>query len=307
MLLERCLGRKMKKGYGRCPSTCGELVQGYINKNEYISSYCIDMYSRASISLISPKNFHQKNNLEGKNKSLCAIKNILDYLDVDGIEIENIDLRIKSRIPTGKGMASSTADIGASVMALLDYLDMSMDVNDISKIVSKVEPTDSIYHENICIFDPIRGKKKEDIGILPFEKVLVLEPYSRINTIKLRKRNRYYNLLKQNAPYTKAAFQMLKEGIEKKEIKKIRDALFNSALANESIKKTPFLREIGQIVEKYEVAANISHTGTVIGILMDRRVDEEKLAREIKDSSISRVYKKQYMKKIICGGLKKGY
>ena len=29
------------KSYGICPASCGEFVQGFVNKEEYLSSYAI--------------------------------------------------------------------------------------------------------------------------------------------------------------------------------------------------------------------------------------------------------------------------
>ena len=65
---------------------------------------------------------------------------VLDHFDIDRSCLDKLSLSIRSSIPTGKGMASSTADIGASIMAILDYLDQDMDSDLISKIVARVNP-----------------------------------------------------------------------------------------------------------------------------------------------------------------------
>ncbi|WP_101772503.1 GHMP family kinase ATP-binding protein [Peptostreptococcus faecalis] len=295
----------MKKGYGMCPGTCGELVQGYIDKNEYISSYCVDMYSRATVSESHSSSNYYKTH---KIKSLRAIEYVFERFGIDKSKMQNIRLSIKSEIPTSKGMASSTADIGASIMAALDFLGENLDADEISKIVSKIEPTDAIFHENVCIFDPIHGEKKEDLGKLNFEKVLILEPFSKISTIKTRDKKGYYRYLNSNKTFTKRAFELLKSGFEQNDVSLIARACENSALANEKIKNTPYLRELLSISKECNCAfLNISHTGTVVGLVIDSSTDNDKLLHEIKKSNASNIYTRKYFKKIIEGGLSKGY
>ena len=146
----------MKVGYGSCPGTCGELVQGYIGKNEYISSYCIDLYSRATVS---EKKSSKKFSRPRKSKSIEASSLVFEYFGLNKNQVDNLHISIKSNIPIGKGMASSTADIGACIMATLDYLDKDMKADEISRLVAKIEATDSIFYPEVCIFDPIKGAK----------------------------------------------------------------------------------------------------------------------------------------------------
>ena len=180
-------------------------------KIECISSYCIDVFSRA---VISEGTGMSNRNIKNKSKSLEAIAYVLDHFDIDRSWLDRLSLSIRSSIPTGKGMASSTADIGASIMAILDYLDQDMEPDLISKIVARVEPTDSIYNENICIFDPVKGQVVDELGKLSVKKVLILEPGFKINTIKLRTRQDYYRCLGENRELTSQAFKKLKYGIE---------------------------------------------------------------------------------------------
>ena len=294
----------MKVGYGSCPGTCGELVQGYMGKKEYISSYCIDLYSKAMVSERRSKDRKKRNR---KSKSMQAISFVFDHFGIDRSELENIQLNIKSNISVGKGMASSTADVGASIIATLDYLDKEMSPEEISKLVSRIEPTDSIFHQEVCFFDPINGEKEESLGFLNLKKVLILEPSNRINTVKIRKEREYYKILRENRSITQNSFELLKEGMTSKDVEIIRRACENSALANERIKKTPYLRELIDLSRECDYGfLNISHTGTVVGIALDDNTDSEKLIHGIKNSEISRVYKKVYTRNIVKGGLRKG-
>ena len=290
----------MKIGYGSCPATCGELVQGMIGKEEYISSYCVDMYSNAKIV---EKKFMNNKVSRSKIKSLKAVSNVFEKFGYSRDLSKKIDLHISSEIPVGKGMASSTADIGASVLAALDFIGEKMSPEEISILVSKIEPTDSIYFKEVCIFNPIKGIKKKSLGFLKSEDVIILEPNDRINTIKIRKDIGYYNVLKKNRFITKKSFEMLELGIKKNNIELIKKACMNSAFANEEIKKTPYLREILDLSKKHNCGfVNISHTGTVIGIAADEKTDIDKLKYELSKCRLGNYYNNIYSRKIVSGG-----
>lgn len=294
----------MKKGYGSCPGTCGELVQGISGNKESISSYCIDLFSRV---MVWDSDGGAPTYKTRKRKSLDAIGLVFEHFGYDKSESEKLNIIIKSNIPVGKGMASSTADIGASVMAVLDYLNRDMSPDLISKLVAKIEPTDSIFHKEVCIFDPINGEVRESLGLLANKKVLVLEPNSKISTVRLRGNKSYHRDILKNKWLTDNSFEMLKRGFRSGDVDLIGKACKNSAFANELIKKTPFLEEIIEISERHRFDfVNIAHTGTVVGMVFDEDRNIKNVIDELRDSRISEEYKRIYVRSVIDGGLRRG-
>ena len=96
------------KYYGICPASCGEFVQGVMDRAEYLCSYAVDLYSTAEVE-------EKLNNINlGPLKSRKAIEAVFKKFNIPVEESKNISLKIRSKIPVGKGMASSTADIGAN-------------------------------------------------------------------------------------------------------------------------------------------------------------------------------------------------
>ena len=94
------------KYYGICPASCGEFVQGVMDRAEYLCSYAVDLYSTAEVE-------EKLNNINlGPLKSRKAIEAVFKKFNIPVEESKNISLKIRSKIPVGKGMASSTADIG---------------------------------------------------------------------------------------------------------------------------------------------------------------------------------------------------
>ncbi len=287
------------KSYGMCPASCGEFVQGIIDDEEYLCSYAIDMYSKVYIEekLIDI-------NL-GRRKSRLAIEKVFEKFNLPKKYTKNISLNIDSKIPVGKGMASSTADIGATIKATLSLIDKDLSSEEICKLAAEIEPTDSIFIDKNSIFNPLSGTVIKYLGNLTNAKVIILEPNKMLDTMKIRLRKDYNTLKIENREIIKRSFTILEEGIKSDNLSLVGEACTLSSLANENIEKKEYLSEIIKISKKCGAyGVNIAHSGTVIGILIDKFMDDKKIIDVLCESNIDSVYNKIYTLNIINGGIK---
>ncbi|HCQ5686155.1 TPA: cobalamin biosynthesis protein [Clostridioides difficile] len=287
------------KSYGICPASCGEFVQGIIDDEEYLCSYAIDMYSKVYIEekLVDI-------NL-GRYKSRLAIEKVFEKFNLPKKYTKNISLNINSKIPVGKGMASSTADIGATIKATLSLIDKDLSSEEISKLAAEIEPTDSIFIDKNSIFDPLNGTVIKYLGNLTNAKVVILEPNKVLDTMKIRLRQDYNRLKVENKEVIKKSFALLEEGLKKNNLSLVGEACTLSSLANENIEKKEYLNEIIKISKKYGAyGVNIAHSGTVVGILIDKFMNDKKMIDALCESNINSVYNKIYTLNIINGGIK---
>lgn len=288
------------KYYGICPASCGEFVQGILDNKEYLSSYAIDMYSNV---MIEEK---IKNINSGPAKSRRVIEEVFRFFNLPIKESKNISLNIQSTIPIGKGMASSTADIGATIVATLQLINKDMSNEEISKLASVIEPTDSTYIEKNSIFNPLNGEVIKYLGNIRNSKVIILEPNRTLNTMKIRNIDNYKELKFQNKEIIKESFELLEEGIRDNNLNIVGKACTLSSLANENIDKKLGLNEIIEISKNYGAyGVNIAHSGTVVGILIDENMNDIKLINKLKESNLDKVYKKIYTHRIIDGGIRR--
>ena len=286
------------KSYGICPASCGEFVQGFVNKEEYLSSYAIDLYSTA---VVEEK---LEDIILGPRKSRKAIEMVFENFNIPIQESKNISLNINSQIPTGKGMASSTADIGATIKATLSLIEKEMTSEEISKLAAGIEATDSIFIEDVNIFNPLSGEVMKYLGNLQNAKVLILEPNRTLNTKRIRSKSNYMETKLKNQNLIKEAFYLLEDGIRKNDLNLVGKACTISSLANENIHKKVGLNEIIEISKNYGAyGVNVAHSGTVIGILLDQTMDEIRL---IENENLHKYYKKIYASDIIDGGIRGG-
>lgn len=287
------------KSYGICPASCGEFVQGIIDDEEYLCSYAIDMYSKVYIEekLVDI-------NL-GRYKSRLAIEKVFEKFNLPKKDTKNISLNIDSKIPIGKGMASSTADIGATIKATLSLIDKDLSSEEICKLAAEIEPTDSIFIDRNSIFNPLNGTVIKYLGNISNAKVIILEPNKVLDTMKIRLRKDYNTLKIENREIIKKSFTLLEDGLKNDNLSLVGEACTLSSLANENIEKKERLNEIIKIAKKYGAyGVNIAHSGTVIGILIDRFMDDKKIINVLCESNINSVYNKIYTLNIINGGIK---
>ena len=282
------------KSYGICPASCGEFVQGILDNEEYLSSYAIDMFSIASLE-------EKKEDINlGSKKSRKAIEKVFEKFNIPIEESKNISLDLKSNIPIGKGMASSTADIGATIKATLSILNKKLNDEEISLIASEIEPTDSIILYKNSIFNPINGSVKKYLSSFDNGRVIILEPKEILETKIIRSNPDYLNIKLENKSIIKKSFNLLEKGLENNDLKLIGQACTLSSLANENIHKKPYLNEIIEISQNMNAyGVNIAHSGTVIGILIDKNMDYERIINHLNNLPLSDYYKKIHLANII--------
>ena len=284
------------KFYGVCPASCGEFVQGVLDNEEYLSSYAINLFSVATLEE-GKEVIHT-----GPRKSRRAMELVFEKFNIPVEESKKISLNINSQIPVGKGMASSTADIGATIKATLSMLGKSLTGEEISKLAVKIEATDSLLLNRHSIFNPLTADIKKYMGGIDNAKVVILEPDDILDTKSIRMTPNYRMYKMQNKEIIKESFSLLDEGLARNNLSLVGKACTYSSLANENIHKKPFLKEIIEISDKFGCyGVNIAHSGTVIGILMDKEMDDKRVIQYLRDVEISKYYKKIYTSDIIDG------
>lgn len=290
-------------GYGVSPACCGELVQGIYRNCECISTYCIDLYSKAYLSQTLESISYRE--YKKNKKSYDAIKIAAKYMGISDGEINCFKLDIKSEIPRGKGMSSSSSDILSSLKALTDFTGIELDKDRISKIMVSIEPTDPIMYKKLCIYDSKCGSVKKEFNgnIFLGKEVMVLEPKTKISTQTLKEKDFYKKIVSKNRSLSEESFKLLTMGIEENSIDLVSKACINSAIANEGIKSTPHIREIYEVCDKNSCNfVNIAHTGTVVGICLGDNTDREKLVFDLNEKKILKFYDRIHMTNIVEGG-----
>lgn len=281
------------------PGSCGELVQGCIDGVDFHISWPINRFSTATISMVNGRTMKVP---EGLVKTARAIEKAFVIINPeDGVEIE-----ISSDIPVGKGMASSTADIGAALIGTFEIFGVKIAQKTIAKTALSVEPTDGTLFDGIVAFDHIKGQMLETIGGAPPVDLIVLEPPGSLDTVRFNGEKQ--KLAEETCPaderIIKEAYEMAVTGIKNFDIKLIGEAATISATLNQKLLPKPELSDIISVCKsKGAAGVNVAHSGTVMGVLV-----EHGFAERLLDKISHYIPKgwKAYPAKVIDGGARHG-
>lgn len=259
----------------RVPGSCGELVQGLIQGHDFLITCPISWYSEVEVYL------HQQltEDLE-HTKITAAIRKTLEYFDVHC----EFSFAVKSQLPVGKGMASSSADISAACMATARALGKNIDLKIIEKIALSIEPTDGVFYQGIVAFGHVQGSVNEYLGQAPAIKILVIDTGGVVDTVGFNKRQDLRCLNEQKNAQVLQAYDLVRRGLTENNLKLIGAGATLSAIANQILLPKPNLAEVLAVADSNSaLGVNVAHSGTVIGILFaaDKQENWQKCCQEI--------------------------
>lgn len=245
----------------KIPGSCGELVQGMIDDTPFLVTCPISMYAKASIT----KYFSYL-----PYKARLARNRTLDYLNKKSYA----KFCLTTELLTGKGMASSSADIASICQLTALSCKSKLNQDEISRIATTIEPTDGVFCKGIVRYDHLNGTVLENLGLAPHIKILMFDCGGKVDTLSFNKRNDLKRLYQENESVIKEALDYLRKGFREKNNKYIGKACVMSAYANQKILYKKQLDDIMLISENCgAIGVNVAHSGTVIGVLFDSKTD----------------------------------
>lgn len=268
-----------------CPGTCGELIQGYVGDQFRLVSCVINMFSVATIT----SNQSEVSQVGEKSRKALG----LTLADLK-IPIENeLKLTITSSLSVSKGMASSTADMAASIYAASLYYKKPMTLEKIAQICTSIEATDSSFFNSLTMFDSRGANFIEQTGWQPNFYVLMLEPKEELNTEAFHTKAND-ELLKKQAKSFSRVYSLYRVAVKEQSLEKLGQAALKSAKLNQEILPKPFFETIVELSETFDscIGVNVAHSGTVIGILLRDLTEVEAIKQVLKKNKVTTYYQK---------------
>jgi len=251
-----------------CPGSMGELVQGLREGREVLISLPIDRYSEMELIWGEEERERKKNTLW---KSEKALQIALREWGVEHLA-EQITFRRLRKIPEGKGLASSTADIAALLGALARLLGKPVREEEIARIALQVEPTDGVFFPELSIFDHLEGRIKLSLPLPRYLGVVVVELPGERETLAVNREKLRENWLRHRRE-VEEAFRLVERGLEEGDLSLIgRGATLSGQIMQEVEKEDLWEKVVSLSREMGASGVNRAHTGKAFGILFDRRV-----------------------------------
>ena len=259
------------RGRARAPGTCGELAQGMLGRNHVQVTCPIDLYSTATVELLEGAG--KVCGPEDAPKARRGVELALAFLGhTDGEHTggrTGVDARLhlESPLPRGKGMASSTADVAAAVVATAEALRVQISPDDVARIALKVEPSDGLMLPGIALFDHRDGKVIQLLGPAPAMRILVLDFGGTLHTIGFNAVDRTV-ALKRLEPRLTEALALITEGLRVGDVNLIGRGATLSAQLHQQVLLKPQLSQVLEFAHRVGAAGvNVAHSGTVLGVL----------------------------------------
>jgi L-threonine kinase len=281
-----------------CPASCGELLQGWISGSEKLISCPIDWFSTVEVCDGTPEHYERP-------RMRQMVKAVLHHYDLPKALSQTLRIRFDSTIPVAKGLASSTADIAATAIATANHLKKKLSEVELAQLCIAIEPTDSTIFTDLTLFDHNQGKIEQSYCWAPNIDILILESPIQLNTADYHHIDRRQKLL-DSSPALANAWLQFQQSVITKNHHELGKAATISAQASQHILPKPAFGYLFNLIDKYSLfGLNVAHSGTIVGLMMDRHQhDIEKITNDVVHSQINHYYPRHHLVKMTNGGVR---
>jgi L-threonine kinase len=261
-------------GWARCPGTCGEWVQGAKDGIPFLIGCPVNRFVEARVE-IQP--FDQKPNEhvqtsepwgwkwnlpEGKVKTLLALEKFIKKNNFPPFEGQ---VELTSELPIGKGMASSTADMIAAMVAVAYSLGLQWKPEELARLVVEVEPSDPVMFKGITEFAHCDGIYVKSLGEIIPAQLLMIDWGGSLDTQCFNTRYDLSLHYRKTEPEIRKALSLFYEGIKERDLEKIAQAGTRSARCNQEINpKREFVDFLSWVKHSGGYGVIAAHSGTLL-------------------------------------------
>jgi len=246
----------------KAPGTCGELLQGAIDGQDFLVNCPINLFSYAKVQRIGSAGLQ----LQHEHRYTKIRDTILLAAEEHEFSL-NHALEIDSNIPRGKGMASSSADISAAFEAICRSSDLSLTAEAFAHTVTEVEPSDLVHFPGVSHINHLTGQLFESMPAPEEMSILVIDCGGHIDTVMFD-RIKARSLYRSHQPALCAMLKLLKTGLYTNDLAAVAKAATQSAKFNQQIHfKSQFEDLLAISLAAGALGVNCAHSGTVLGVM----------------------------------------
>ena len=250
------------------PSGAGELAQGQLTYGEdFLVTNPVSRFSHIRVGINhGPGLITILPHSRTKTK-----KAVIETLKLFAITDVDVTVSIESKIPIGKGMASSTADIVGVIEATVEALGLTITPQQISDIAISIEPSDGLMYRGAVVYNHRSGRLFEELGRVPQMDQLIVDSQSNTaaNTVDTVAFNNIpKNYTQKEIEIQSQALDLVREGVRTSDIVKIGRGATLSAQVNERLLPKPRFEVITAIAFRFGACGvACAHSGTILSLL----------------------------------------
>lgn len=240
------------------PGTCGQIAQGWRDGKPYLITCPIELYSRVLVTdRASVKSGFGE-------KSHQALRSTYNYL---GATHFPYGMTLESQLPSGKGMASSSADIAAVIAATGATLGEYLLPEEIGELAAGIEPTDGVFYPGLANMNYMTGEVYKVYDGVPKMIIAIFdtEPGNEINKVDFHAHFKENKHPQDSSPELLALIDKLSKKVTPELLAEIA---VMSARENQRLLEKPDYEDILAYSKEFgALGVCVAHVGTMIGVM----------------------------------------
>ncbi len=273
-------------GKGKSFGSFGEIVQGRRPTGEdFLVTLPVNLWSESTIVC---KRIDGPLIVESELEKSKALVSLL--LEERGIrEGFYLSIDVESKIPVGKGLSSSTADMLASLRAVEQVFGFNLSQHEISRLFTLVEPHDGLHYDNSAVYNHRRGYCIKEFSRIPEYRIVAVDKGGQVDTIEY---NKSVAFTKEHLDQFETLLSDLIAAFERFDLKTIAECATRSTMIHVDRKGDKILaRAVDKMTKHGALGTVTAHSGTVFGYLFPLEIEANRM-REI-GNEIGRDFQKE--------------
>ncbi|MCA0008805.1 MULTISPECIES: GHMP kinase [unclassified Mesorhizobium] len=182
-------------------------------------------------------------------------------------------LSMDSNIPIGRGMGSSTADVLASILAVLNWLEIDAASDEVMQLAVSAETAcdSTLFRQQAVLFAHRDGIVMEAFRkpLPPIDFISIdTTPQLTVDTLEFEPARYGHLEIETFRPLR----SLLRTAIKNADARMLGRVATASARINERFLAKPRLREIETVGDRFgAIGVQVAHSGTVVGLMFDAR------------------------------------
>ncbi|MCC2278221.1 kinase [Streptomyces sp. ET3-23] len=254
-----------RTGEGRAFGTFGELLQGALpgDGGDFLVTFPLARWSTAV--------FRHRPGARGvtvhpahKGKSRAVAEQVLAALGMPG----GGELEISADLPEGKGLASSSADLVATVRAVGAARGVRFRPAEIEAFLRGIEPADGVMYDEIVAFHHREVRLARRLGTLPPLAVVAHDEGGQVDTVTHNRRPRTFDAASRHE-YA-ALLDRLTTAVADGDLRTVGAVATRSAGLNARLRPRGGFAELHALCREVDgLGLVLAHSGTMLGILLE--------------------------------------
>ncbi|MFG1954441.1 kinase [Micromonospora sp. NPDC048830] len=259
----RCPG---SPGVGQAYGTFGELLQGALPEadGDFLVTMPIARWSTAV--------FHREPGLprvtvwpphKTKARTLAGM-----IIADRGAGTAGGTLVLRSELPEGKGLASSSADLVAAARAVSGALGIELPADRLEDYLRRIEPTDGVLHPGVVAYHHRAVRIRSTLGSLPPVSVVGVDEGGEVDTVEFNRLPKPFSAADRHE-YA-GLLDRLTAAVRAGDLAEVGRVSTRSAVKNQRLRPKRLLAAVREVSRELGGLGVIcAHSGTTVGVLLD--------------------------------------